>query len=495
MTTTLSHDPRTGDPFGEPIPHTALAELNRLLAAADDAAPVWAATPGAQRARVLEAVADALDGSVDSLVEIADRETALGPIRLRGEVARTTGQLRMFAELAREGSYVDAILSPADPATGRPDVRRLLVPVGAIGVYSASNFPFAFSVAGGDTASALAVGCPVIVKAHDGHPATSLATAGLIQDALRAAGAPEGLFGIVFGREAGQALVQAPAVKAVGFTGSTAGGRALFDLACSRPDPVPFYGELGSVNPVVVLPAAAAHRSAAIADGYADSLLLGTGQFCTNPGLLFVPAGSPLLAEISRAVGGRVGGAMLTGRVHRAYEEAIAEPVWSDLDLVAHGTADDAWGGTPDVRSVSLAEFAERMAELDVERFGPAGLVITYDSVAELVPVLARVTASLTATIHADAQDSADVDAVRAPLSRLAGRLLMNGWPTGVAVCWAMHHGGPWPATTVAAHTSVGATALRRWLIPIAYQNWPDDKLPLELREANPLGISRTVQP
>lgn len=493
MTTLYSYDPRTGTAFGDPVAVTDPAELDRIATAAREAAPAWRDSDQAVRAGLLNRLADALDSEAAGLAAIADRETALGEQRLLGEVARTSGQLRMFAAIVSEGSYVDAIISPADARSGRPDIRRMLRPVGPVAVFSASNFPFAFSVLGGDTASALAAGCPVVVKAHGGHPATSAAVAALVVRTLAEAGAPDGLFGIVYGTDAGRRLVQHPAITAVGFTGSTAGGRALFDLSCGRPDPIPFYGELGSVNPVVVLPGAARADAAAIAEGYVNSLTVGEGQFCTNPNLLFVPAESALTASIGAIVSGRSGSAMLTERIHSAYAEALDEPSWAELELVGGGSADGPWSGTPQVRLVELSQATAGL--LNVERFGPAGLIVSYRSIEELLGALAELEASLTATVHADVSDHADAARLSAVLATVAGRLIMNAWPTGVAVCWAMHHGGPWPATTSAGHTSVGGTALRRWLTPVAYQDFPDSLLPAALQAGNPLGLTRLTQP
>jgi NADP-dependent aldehyde dehydrogenase len=497
MSTLLSYRPRTGEPVGDPIETTSSEQLDQLVHAATDAAPAWRSSAASERAGVLDAVAAALDADVDALVSIADDETALGDARLRGEVARTTGQLRMFADVLRDGSYVDAILSPADPAAARPDVRRMLQPLGPVAVFAASNFPFAFSTAGGDTASALAAGCPVVVKAHEGHPHTTERVAAVVTRVLADAGVPPGVFGVVFGAASGGPLVRHPGICAVGFTGSTAGGRALFDLACSRPDPIPFFGELGSVNPVVVLPDAAAQRPAAIAAGYVGSLTLGAGQFCTNPGLLFTPLGTHLLDEIAGHVAGVTGAPMLSGRIHDGYVASVEGGAWSGLALVGEGTADGSdgpWAAKPEVRQVSLADFAANVDQLAAERFGPAGLVVGYDSVDDLLPVLATLPGSLTATLHAEPSELEEAGRVAESLSRLAGRLVWNGWPTGVAVCWAMHHGGPWPSSTSSAHTSVGATAIRRWLTPVAFQDWPDALLPAALQDGNPLGILRTTR-
>lgn len=486
MTSVQGYHPRTGEPSGEPVPATTDAEVAAAVQAAVTAAPDWAGLPAATRADLLVAAADALDSQSARLAEIADTETALGLPRLTGEIARTSGQLRMFADLVRRGDYLDIVLSPADPASGRPDVRRMQFPLGPVAVFAASNFPFAFSVAGGDTASALAAGCPVVVKAHEAHPHTSLAVAEVLNSVL-----PKGVLGLVSGRSAGVALVTAPDVRAVGFTGALAGGRALFDLAQQRPDPIPFYGELGSVNPVVVLPSAARERATDIANGYAASLTMGTGQFCTNPGLLFVPRDSALLDAITEAVGGTTGGAMLSERIRDSYAERTSH---HPAEPLATGSADGtAWSVTPTVFTVDTARFVADAEQLAEETFGPAGLVVTYVDSADLADALAVLPGSLTASVHADAGDP--VEAVGNLLRPKAGRLIHNAWPTGVAVCWAMHHGGPWPSTTAAAHTSVGGTAIRRWLAPVAYQDWPDHALPPELRDANPLGVPRVVQP
>ena len=478
-------DPRTGEPVGEPVAETTQAEVDALVAAAHAAAPGWgAADARLRRAAALEAVADLLDARAGELAAIADTETALGGERLTGEVARTTLQLRLFVGVLRDGGYVDAVISPAEGVV--PDVRRITRPVGPVAVFAASNFPLAFSVAGGDTASALAAGCPVIVKAHDSHPVTSDLTAEIVSGALALAGAPAGTFGLVHGVQAGPQLLRHPLIAAAGFTGSTAGGLALARICAERPVPIPFYGELGSVNPCVVLPGAAFSRPAAIASGYAGSLTLGTGQFCTNPGLLFVPEDTGLLTAIAEAVGASSGGPMLSGRIFAGYrdavEEAAAHPGVTELAVGTPGPG--PWGGTPRVFQVTLKEFAADLAVLSRERFGPAGLAITYPSVADLLPVLAALPGNLVGTVQADASSPEDMDLARqavAVLERVAGRIVFNGWPTGVAVVAAQHHGGPWPATTVPAYTSVGTAAIRRWLIPVAYQNFPAELLPAGL--------------
>ena len=482
MTGTLDvqgFDPRTGSPVGDAVAATPLAEVDRIATAAAATLPVWSGLPSARRAEVLDGLAGALDAVTDELVAMADNETALGSVRLSGEVGRTTGQLRMFAAYLRRGLHVDAVISPAGP--GRPDVRRMQHPIGVVAVFSASNFPFAFSVAGGDTASALAAGCPVVVKAHEAHPGTSVLVAEVLRGALAEAGLPADILGLVHGFEAGGALVRHPAVRAAGFTGSLRGGRALYDIACARPDPIPFYGELGSVNPVVVLPGAASARPADIAAEYAASLTLGAGQFCTNPGLLFVPDSAELLDALRVAVAGTSAGPLLSQRIHDTYVDSAAAV---SLPLLANGkAAEGAWSVTPAVWHLDLATFAADAERLTSEIFGPAGLVITYPTVDKLATGLSSLDGSLTASIHATDSEPEDVTRVAEVLRPRAGRLIYNGWPTGVAVCWAMHHGGPWPATTDPLHTSVGTTAIRRFLVPVVYQDTPQDLLPTILRD------------
>jgi NADP-dependent aldehyde dehydrogenase len=479
------YDPRTGQPAGEPVPETTDAEVDAAVRAAAAAAAAWGQTSPAERADVLAAVAAALDERAAELAALADTETALGETRLTGEVARTTGQLRLFAEVLRDGGYLDVAVSEA--GDGVPDLRRISRPVGPVAVFAASNFPFAFSVAGGDTASALAAGCPVIVKAHEGHPRTSVLTGRVVADALSGAGAPDGVFAVVHGVAAGVRLLRHPAITAAGFTGSARGGLALQRICAERPVPIPFFGELGSVNPVVVLPAAAAARAEAIAAGYAASLTLGAGQFCTNPGLLFVPQDIGLIDAVSGAVAASRGGPMLSARIRDGFEAGVTglaeHPA---LKLLATGLPGEGpWAATPQVFHAGLDDFAAGLPGLAQEVFGPAGLVITYDDAAQLPGVLARLGGNLAGCVHLDYAAADDVAAARLVMDvfgRTTGRIVFNGWPTGVAVTWAQHHGGPWPATTAPAYTSVGAAAIRRWLVPVVYQDCPPMLLPSGLR-------------
>ena len=463
------------------------------VAAATAAQKAIAAASSEVRASSLEALAATLDAHRDELVSIADAETHLGETRLIGELARTSSQLRLFAHVACEGSFLEATIDHADlDATPPiPDLRRMLIPIGPVAVFAASNFPFAFSVLGGDTASGLAAGNPVIVKVHEGHPQLSRRVAELATAALERVGAPDGIFAIIEGLEAGVELVNSPGIAAVGFTGSVSGGRYLFDVASQRANPIPFYGELGSINPVVITPAAAAARLDELADGLTGSFTLGVGQFCTKPGIVFVPAESGLAAAVGERVSAepkpllntRVG-AGLRGRLNdvstRAAVDVVAASQQPDSDAEASAV----------VLSTTIDSVREHPEVLFEEVFGPVTLLVQYSSLEQVHEVVASVPGSLTATLHA--QPDEDVRELLEDLSRVAGRVLYGGWPTGVAVSWAQHHGGPYPSTT-SLHTSVGATAIRRWLRPIAYQTLPDELLPAELQEANPLAIPRRV--
>jgi NADP-dependent aldehyde dehydrogenase len=472
---------------------TSSSPVTVAVGAAAGARAAVAAAPYAERAAWLDALAGALDAHGDELVPLADAESHLGDTRLTGELARTSAQLRLFADVVRDGSFLEAIVDHPDPSATPPipDLRRMLVPLGPVAVFAASNFPFAFSVLGGDTASALAAGNPVVVKAHEGHLRLSRRVAELSTEALERAGAPAGIFGLVEGREAGVELVEDPRIAAVGFTGSVAGGRFLFDVASRRPNPIPFYGELGSINPVVVTPGAAAARRDELAEGLVGSFTLGVGQFCTKPGVVFAPAG----AGLAEAVGERLSPdaqPLLNERIGSGFRDRLgAVAGHPGVTVVAGGDEpEDPALAAPVVLSTGIdAVLADPEALLD-EVFGPATLVVGYDSLDEVRAALAVLPGSLTATVHAEPGD--DVRDLVGDLSQVAGRVIYGGWPTGVAVSWAQHHGGPYPSTT-SVHTSVGTTAIRRWLRPVAYQTTPDELLPRELQEANPLGIPRRV--
>jgi NADP-dependent aldehyde dehydrogenase len=453
-------------------------------AAAAAAAP-FAALGRDRRADLLDALAAALEAARDRVVATADRETALGPARLTGELTRTCYQLRLFGDVVRDGGYLEAAIDHAGdtPMGPRPDLRRMLVPLGPVAVFGASNFPLAFSVPGGDTASALAAGCPVVVKAHPAHPETSQLCFDLLARAARDFGAPDGTLGIVHGVAEGADLVAHPAIRAVGFTGSAGGARALLDIIGRRPDPVPFFGELGSLNPVVVTPAAAADRADRLGTELVGSITLGVGQFCTKPGLVFVPAGpagDAVVAAMAAAVSAVGPATMLT--------EAIAESFAAGADRLAAVTEVVARGGLAVLLTVAAADLPP---EATGECFGPVAVVARYTGGADLFAALDALPSSLTASVLRG-PDETDLPAelTRRLLPR-AGRLVYDGYPTGVAVSWAQHHGGPWPATN-SQHTSVGTSAIRRFLRPVAFQNAPEALLPAELRDGY-TGIPRRV--
>ncbi|PRX96791.1 aldehyde dehydrogenase (NADP(+)) [Allonocardiopsis opalescens] len=497
MAPVISYDPRTGKAVEEVIEESTTAEADAACVAARDAAPALEAMGRSGRARLLRGLADALEADRAGIVALADRETALGETRLNGELTRTCYQLRMFAEVLDEGSYLEAAIDHAGdtPMGPRPDLRRMLVPLGPVAVFGASNFPLAFSVPGGDTASALAAGCPVVVKAHPSHPATSQRCFEVMRAAAEAAGAPVGTLGLVHGQAAGAALVEHPAVRAVGFTGSLTGGRALADIAASRPDPIPFYGELSSINPVVVTPSAAEERGADIGSGLAGSVLLGAGQFCTKPGLVFVPAGEAgraLTESVSAAVTEAAAGWALNSGIAGTFRAGVAglSGHASVATAASGGQADgDGYAMSPTVLATSATELTPDLVD---ECFGPVTLLVAYASEAELLGALRRLPGSLTATLHTADGDEELTARLTAVLRPRAGRILFGGFPTGVAVSWAQHHGGPWPSTN-SQHTSVGATAIRRFLRPVTWQNAPEHALPAELREQPPSPLPRRI--
>jgi acyl-CoA reductase-like NAD-dependent aldehyde dehydrogenase len=427
-------------------------------------------------------------------VGIAAEETHLGEARLRGELNRSVFQLRLFAAEIRAGEHFDATIDHADPEWGmgpRPDLRRLNVPIGVVGVFGASNFPFAFSVIGGDSASALAAGCAVVHKAHDGHPQLAQRTAAVVVEALDAAGAPSGLFSLVTGRAAAEALVDHPLVKAIGFTGSTAGGRALFDRANARPEPIPFFGELGGINAVFVTEKAWAARRDEILQGYAGSFTLGMGQFCTKPGLLFVPGGQAekVREVLADALAGFAPARLLSDRLHDGFTGAVQSlQTGTGVDVLIEG--DFAETPAPTLLHTTAAAVREDPSILRQEMFGPASVLVEYGDESELPALAELLEGQLTTTLQAEPDD--DLPELTARLVDISGRVLWNGWPTGVTVSYAQHHGGPYPATT-SATTSVGTAAIRRFLRPVAYQTFPENQLPEPLRDSNPWNVPQRV--
>jgi NADP-dependent aldehyde dehydrogenase len=495
-------DPAADAPLPQDFSAAGASHVAAAAALAADAAPAFAATDPGTRAAFLEAVADAILGIGDALVVRAMAETGLPRARLEGERGRTVAQLRMFAQLVRQGDFLDATIDSALPERQplpRPDLRRVNIALGPVAVFGASNFPLAFSVAGGDTASALAAGCPVIVKGHPAHPGTGELVARAIQSAVASCGLPEGVFSYLPGNDnaLGAALVADPRVKAVGFTGSRAGGLALLAIAAARSEPIPVHAEMSSINPVVLLPHALAARGAALAQAFVGSLTMGAGQFCTNPGLVIALDGPDLDAFIEAAVAALAGSAaqtMLTGGIHAHYVEGVGRLGGAE-GVRACGRGLAASGPSQAVAALFETD-AERLIgdpALAVEVFGSAALIVRCKDMAQIAAVIAGLEGQLTATLQFDAEDEAAARALLPLLADKVGRVLANGWPTGVEVCPAMVHGGPFPATSDARTTSVGTLAIARFLRPVCFQNLPDALLPPALRAANPWGIARRI--
>lgn len=492
-------DPRTGMPTGDPIAATSLEQLDALLSAADRDRDVCASSPAATRSRWLLGIAESLESQRVELVDTGDLETALGKPRLNSELDRTIAQIRLFVDVLTDGSFHEVIIDEADPQAWpapRPELRRGLRALGPVGVWAASNFPFAFGVVGGDTVSALAAGCPVIVTAHPSQPVLSERIGSAVTAGLDNAGAPTGSFSLVHGMDAGVGLITDPRLRAASFTGSLRGGRALFDLASGRPDPIPFFGEMGSINPVFVAPCASADRSLEIAEGLVASATLGVGQFCTKPGLVFVPEGSEITRLVIDAFLKSAPGVMLNALMRDSFNHGAQERAAID-GVSVFGSAEPAPGDAawvvPRVAVASLATYLSDTERLAEECFGPLTLLVEYPDPDALVEAARSIPGCLTATIHGQ-EEGADAELCARLVEILqdtAGRLIWNGWPTGVAVAWGMQHGGPYPASTAPASTSVGATAIRRFLRPVTFQSFPATLIPPHLRDDQLRGTIR----
>ncbi|MBE9640161.1 aldehyde dehydrogenase (NADP(+)) [Salipiger mangrovisoli] len=482
--TTFRSEPAHGaaHDFGVGTP----ALVNAAVEAAEEAFWTYGYTDAETRARFLETIADEIEARGDAITQIGTQETGLPEARLQGERGRTTGQLRLFASHIRAGTYLDRrhdVALPDRAPLPRPDIKMTQRPIGPVAVFGASNFPLAFSTAGGDTASALAAGCPVVVKGHSAHPGTGEIVAEAVKAAIEKCGLPGGVFSLVQGgkRDVGTALVQHPLIKAVGFTGSLAGGRALFDLCAQRPEPIPFFGELGSVNPMFLLPEAMSARGAAIGAGWAGSLAMGAGQFCTNPGIAVVlEEQAETLANAAKEALAKVGAqVMLTDGIAKAYRDGAAR-IGSGAGVREILTSVcDMRDATPYLYIVSGADWIGNHA-LSEEVFGPLGLIVTVKDAAEMIAVAKSFVGQLTVTLHLDEGDTALARDLMPVLERKAGRVLANGFPTGVEVSDAMVHGGPYPASTNFGATSVGTMAIRRFLRPVSFQNLPDGLLPVD---------------
>lgn len=500
--TTYGINPATNEQL-EPA-YTLISEqqLKAATDAATDAFDSFSTLEPEQHARFLDAIAENIDAIGDELIERASTETGLGADRLRGERARTTGQLRLFADVVRRGDFRGVRIDPALPDRAplpRADIRQRQIPLGPVAVFGASNFPLAFSVAGGDTASAFAAGCPVIVKAHNAHPGTAELVGQAIVNAVRDLDLHPGVFSLIYGSGAsiGQALVADPAIKAVGFTGSRGGGTALMRTAAARPEPIPVYAEMSSINPVYVFPGALNGDVETLAQQYVASVTGSSGQLCTSPGLVFVPAGEAgdqFTAAVTEAVTQLSGQTMLSGGIASAWEHGHnALESAADVELIGRGK------GGPTANAPAPAVF---WADLDVfttnpvlheEVFGAASLVVRYKGVEDLIEATRLLEGQLTASLHVAEEDYPVASGLIPALERKVGRILINGWPTGVEVGHAMVHGGPYPATSDSKTTSVGTLAINRFLRPVAYQNFPEQLRPAPLQDANPWNVNRLV--
>jgi 2,5-dioxopentanoate dehydrogenase len=492
----------SGEELSPRFHETTTAEADEAFHLAEKAFEEYRALPPDRIAAFLTRAAEEILKLGEDLLGRANQETALPEQRLIGECARTVNQLKMFAETVREGSWTEATIDrglPDRKPLPKPDLRRMLVPLGPVVVFGASNFPLAYSVAGGDTASALAAGCPVVVKAHPAHPGTSELVARAILAAAEATRMPKGVFSMVHGAgtEIGQYLVKHPATKAVGFTGSLQGGRALFDAAAARPEPIPVYAERGSTNPVFILPGALKKNGGAIAEGLVQSVTMGVGQFCVNPGLVFGRQDEHWRAFIERAgqlAGGVAPGVMLHQGICNRFEQGAAQfQKIPGVSIAGKSSAEVAKGRAPALVFSTDSKTFQQQAALREELFGPSTILVSCGNAEELETIARSLSGQLTATIHGTEEDLAQHKDLVAILRQKAGRLVFNQFPTGVEVCPAMQHGGPYPATTDSRTTSVGAYAIKRFARPVCFQNFPEAALPLELQNRNARNIWRLI--
>ncbi|CAH0996948.1 Alpha-ketoglutaric semialdehyde dehydrogenase 3 [Emticicia aquatica] len=490
-------NPATGETLAPLFYKATLDELNYATEKAEKAFQVYRKKSGIDKAIFLEKIAEEIENLGDLLIERYISESALPQGRAIGERGRTIGQLKLFAQLLRDGSWVNARIDTALPErqpAPRPDIRAMERPIGVVGVFGASNFPLAFSVAGGDTTSALAAGCCVIFKAHPAHLGTSELVGLAIQKAAKACNMPDGVFSLLFDdtHEIGMALVKHPSIKAIGFTGSYKGGKALFDAAVARPEPIPVYAEMGSVNPVFVLPRILKEKGKTIAENYVSSVTLGVGQFCTNPGILLCQSDELFMKELEQQSTKSQGGNMLTAGIKDAYLKGI-EHSKNYTKIIGIGKAPEGLSAVESVILHTSVEEFNQNPHLSEEIFGPTSLVVEANSKEEILSAAHNLNGHLTATVHGTDEDFAEYTDLLEILEQKVGRILLNGFPTGVEVSHAMVHGGPFPATTDSRSTSVGTMAITRFTRPVCYQNYPDVLLPFELKSDNPLSIWRLV--
>jgi NADP-dependent aldehyde dehydrogenase len=496
-------DPTTGQHLQPGFIAATLEQVDLAVSLASKAFVSYSRISGRDRAVFLRTIATKIESIAPEIIARAGQETALPQARLQGETARTCAQLRLFAQVAEEGLWVAARIDRADPdrkPAPRPDIRSMLRPLGPVVVFGASNFPLAFSVAGGDTASALAGGNPVIVKAHAAHPGTSELVGQMVREAARECAMPEGVFSLLFGSGAqiGTALMKHPLVKAGGFTGSRAAGRILMDVAAARPEPIPFYAEMSSTNPVFILPGALRERGESIAAGLHASFTLGAGQFCTKPGMVFLPQCNDAVSftdKLRQLVAGSTPFHLLTRAIHSSYDSALAarktEPA---VTLVAEAPRADVHAGFAVTSALFETDAVAFLgSDLDAEIFGPTTLLVRHSSRDQVLEIASSLEGHLTATIHGTEQDLRDFADLVGILENKVGRLVFNGFPTGVEVSHAMVHGGPYPSTSDGRSTSVGTRAIFRFTRPVCYQGFPDEALPEELKDSNPMGIWRMV--
>jgi NADP-dependent aldehyde dehydrogenase len=496
-------NPTTGEHLQPGFVPATTEEIELAVRLSAEAFDVYQRVSGRDRGTLLRTIAAKIESIAGEVIERAAQETALPQGRLQAETARTCAQLRLFAQVAEEGSWVQARIDRPDPdrkPAPKPDIRSMLRPLGPVVVFGASNFPLAFSVAGGDTASALAGGNTVIVKAHAAHPGTSELVGRAVQESVRECGLPEGVFSLLFGSgsQIGTALMKHPLVRAGGFTGSRTAGRILMDVAASRPEPIPFYAEMSSTNPVFILPGALRDRGENIATGLHGSFTLGAGQFCTKPGIVFLPQGSDAKAfaqKLQQLVGGSTPFHLLTKAIHSSYDSAIAtRKTDGDVRLVAEGpqiSKDPSFAVSSALFETDAEAFLD--SELEAEIFGPTTLLVQHSSRDQVLAVARGLEGHLTATIHGTEQDLREFADLIAILENKVGRLVFNGFPTGVEVTHAMVHGGPYPSTSDGRSTSVGSQAIFRFTRLVCYQGFPDSALPDALKNENPLGIWRML--
>ncbi len=499
--TMISTNPADGAKVAEFYVATE-AEVDKAVTKAAAAFQIYRKQSGIAKAAFLEAIANEMMAIGDELITVCCNESALPAGRITGERGRTVGQLKLFADLLKEGSWVDARIETANPDRApipKPDIRFMQIPLGPVAVFGASNFPLAFSVAGGDTASALAAGCSVVIKAHPAHPATSWLIGKAIQKAALSTGMPDGVFSLLFGDGPvlGTRLVTHPNIKAVGFTGSFAAGKAIYDLAVRRAEPIPVYAEMGSTNPVFILPQALQNEAASFAKGFSNSVTLGVGQFCTNPGMLIYEQSASaeiFTNKLEEEFGQTSGGVMLVASIYKSYNTNIDRHANTDgVTILAKGSDSTDLNTASPILFKITSDTLKAHPDLAEEVFGPASMVVEANSKQDLLEIAANLSGHLTATVHGTDSDLIEYRELLDMLEQKAGRLLINGFPTGVEVCSAMVHGGPFPATTDSRSTSVGTAAIYRFTKPVCYQNMPQGLLPDELKNENPLNIWRLV--